>query len=307
MVERRELITICRQIGTMMEVGVDFLRLTRSLREQTDNPRLLELYDQLEHDMRMGENMADAIAKAPDVFSPFAVSLIRQGEARGDIEGAWHRLADFLKQEAQQDKDLGLDAPLETDFSRLDSIGQRATGTPPVSASVADWAGELRRLLALGSAFSATTALIWAGAGANLVAPSVLVPLELLVGAAFLGIAAWKPRPPRAAPKKLVDGCSFCGQPAAPGETLSRSSLVKDAAICASCAAALGQSVTLSEEAKKQSALQNEMARDFATDFPARFSDRASHQIPDGVAPEFEIEDDSEGGDTPHQEKRFQL
>ena len=90
-----------------LEVGVDFLRITRALRDQTDNPRLLELYDQLDHDMKMGDGLADALSHSPDVFSAFAVSLIRQGEARGDIEGAWHRLADFLKQQEQEDLEFG--------------------------------------------------------------------------------------------------------------------------------------------------------------------------------------------------------
>ena len=96
-----------------MEVGVDFLRITRVLREQTDNPRLLSLYDDLEFQMREGKTLPEAMESAPDVFSPFAISIIERGEVRGDLQGAWHRLADHLKIEAQQDVDLGeSDAPL---------------------------------------------------------------------------------------------------------------------------------------------------------------------------------------------------
>ena len=304
MVERRELITICRQIGTMMEVGVDFLRLTRSLREQTENPRLLELYDQIEHDMRMGEAMADAIAKAPDVFSPFAVSLIRQGEARGDIEGAWHRLADFLKQEAQQDKDLGIEAEPQTP-----TLGARpvATSSAPRGGGI-DWKRELRRFYGLGAAFLATTALVWAGAALDLVKESAMVPLQLALGALFLGFAALDGR--KSTPKPLISAgnCSFCGRTQSEAGVLTRSSLVAGASICSRCASAFGESETLSEESKKRSAEQIEMARDFAVDFPARFSDRATNQPTPGVAPEFEIDgDEDEDGGTPHQEKRFQL
>jgi hypothetical protein len=35
----------------------------------------------------------------PELFSPFAVSLVRQGEARNDIAGAFYRIADFLQKE----------------------------------------------------------------------------------------------------------------------------------------------------------------------------------------------------------------
>lgn len=309
MVERRELITICRQIGTMMEVGVDFLRLTRSLREQTENPRLLELYDQIEHDMRMGETMADAIAKAPDIFSPFAVSLIRQGEARGDIEGAWHRLADFLKQEAQQDKDLGFEAAPE-----IQSAGIRpvlAASSSALRAAPTDWKREVRRVFLVGATFLGTLALLWGLASLGTLESRWIVPLQLVLAAVFLRLAAGGSG--AAAPKivkPVANSCAFCGRPEGESEgecgALARSSLVPKAAICASCAAAFGQSEVLSEAAKKQSAAQIEMARDFATDFPERFSNRARAGETNGVAPEFTIEDD-EGSDTPHQEKRFQL
>lgn len=99
MIEQRELITICRQIGSMMEAGVDILRVTRVLRAQTDNPRLLDAYDRLDHDLRMGHGLADAMERAPEIFSPFAVSLVRQGEARNEIPGAFYKIGDFLQKE----------------------------------------------------------------------------------------------------------------------------------------------------------------------------------------------------------------
>jgi hypothetical protein len=78
---------------------VDILRITRVLRAQTDNPRLLDAYNKLDHDLRMGQGLADAMEQAPEVFSPFAVSLVRQGEARNDIAGAFYKFADFLQKE----------------------------------------------------------------------------------------------------------------------------------------------------------------------------------------------------------------
>lgn len=126
MIERRELITICRQIGTMSEVGVDILKVLRVLREQTENPRLLELYSIIESEMRMGGNLSDAVEKVPDIFSPFSVSILRQGEARGDIEGAWHRLADYFKQEAVEDREL---APSEAADSARNTPSERAVAS----------------------------------------------------------------------------------------------------------------------------------------------------------------------------------
>ena len=99
----RELISVCRQIGGMMEAGVDILRVTRVLRAQTKNPRLLEWYDQFDHELTMGRGLPEALAQAPDLFSPFAVSLVRQGEERNDLAGAFLRVADFLAKEHESD------------------------------------------------------------------------------------------------------------------------------------------------------------------------------------------------------------
>src|SRR5687767_12779561 len=102
MITQRELISVCRQIGGMMEAGVDILRITRVLRSQTDNTRLLDLYDTIDHELTMGRGLADVLARASDVFSPFAISLVRQGEERNNLAGAFLRLADFLEKEEAQ-------------------------------------------------------------------------------------------------------------------------------------------------------------------------------------------------------------
>ena len=108
----RELISVCRQIGGMMEAGVDILRVTRVLRAQTKNPRLLEWFDQFDHELTMGRGLPEALAQAPDLFSPFAISLVRQGEERNDLAGAFLRVADFLAKEHESDaRDVAANAP----------------------------------------------------------------------------------------------------------------------------------------------------------------------------------------------------
>lgn len=99
MIEQRELITICRQIGSMMEAGVDILRITRVLRAQVENPEILRAFDTLDHDLRMGQGLSDAMENVPALFSPFAISMVRQGEARNDLAGAFHKIAEFLQKE----------------------------------------------------------------------------------------------------------------------------------------------------------------------------------------------------------------
>lgn len=128
MVERRELINVFRQIGIMMQAGVDFLRITHVLRAQTENPRLAALYNSLDHDLTMGMSLADAMARQPDIFSPLAVSLVRQTEMRSDmaemsqdLAAAFLRVADYLQQEA---------APVRT-RGNYNATGADLAPTPP--------------------------------------------------------------------------------------------------------------------------------------------------------------------------------
>lgn len=229
-----------------MEVGVDFLRITRALREQTENPRLLELYDQIEHDMRMGENMADALSKAPDVFSPFAVSLIRQGEARGDIEGSWHRLADFLKQEAQEDKDLGLDAAvIGTGYiptgglpsNGLEVVAPRAPVTVGMLSDLIDRVqnAALRGLTWI-ALFLLALAAVWWSVELGFIQSRWMVGIQLCVAAVFLGVAGSWMRSRIENDRKRQPRCSFCGKVEDGDVTLQRSSRLAGAAICPSCA-----------------------------------------------------------------------
>lgn len=249
MVERRELITICRQIGTMMEVGVDFLRITRALRDQTDNPRLLELYEQLDHDMKMGESLADALSHAPDVFSPFAVSLIRQGEARGDIEGAWTRLADFLKQEAQEDKELGEDeVSIGTGYiptGGLPSHGLQvvAPKAPVTVGMLSDLIDRVQVAVLRGmtwvAGFLLTLAAVWWSVELGFIERKWTVGVLYCVAAIFIGGAGSWLRRRLEADRRRQPRCSFCGKTEESGVNLTRSPRLAGASICSSCAATI--------------------------------------------------------------------
>ncbi|MEO6909178.1 MAG: type II secretion system F family protein [Abditibacteriaceae bacterium] len=106
MIESRELISVTRQLGSMTEAGVDILRAIKVLRAQTKNVELVALYDRLAHELRLGCGLADAMSHAPEGFSEFAVSLVRQGEASGDLANAFYRIAEYLQKEREVDSPL---------------------------------------------------------------------------------------------------------------------------------------------------------------------------------------------------------
>ena len=150
-VSARELITVCRQIAGMMEAEVDILRITRVLRAQTENARLLEWYDELDHELTMGRAVSDAMARAPELFSAFAVSLVRQGEERNAVAHAFGRLADFLQQENATPAALKPAANVSATASQTAPISHVSAPTTAGISSNTDWNVLLEKSSVLGA------------------------------------------------------------------------------------------------------------------------------------------------------------
>ena len=234
-----------------MDVGVDFLRITQALRAQTDNPRLLELYDQLDFDLKEGDSLSEAMSHAPDVFSAFAVSLIQQGEARGNIEGAWARIADFFQQEAREDLEIGADdAPLES-FGGVNSTAPRSSfsgagigSSSRLALSAGEFWDRARKEFGhvlIGSALLlGCLSLVRAALELSLVERRFGTLLELGVAALFLaGAGVWMEASNRE--RKSAPRCAFCGRAESRDLPLVRSPLARatgtdEVAICADCA-----------------------------------------------------------------------
>ena len=254
MVERGELMTICRQIGGMMEAGVDILRITRVLRAQTSNRHLLELFDELDHDLRMGRSLADAMERASDVFSPFMVSLVRQGEERNNIAGAFLKIADYLQQEeaAHADEWHSHHAshhapPRETPETPV------VPATSPLSSplSVIALDGLMERL----QSFGLRALTIFSGLLLSLAAVWLSVELGWLeyrwlnvtlysVAALFMGASGvWLQRKIDADRRRGLR-CSFCGLREEDGAELLRAPRFAGAAICGRCAAIAARRAT---------------------------------------------------------------
>ncbi len=102
---RKELAMLCRQFAGMLEAGMDLLRIIEVFREQTDLANLRSLLDSIEKDVRLGRLLSTAMGRFPEVFSPFFVGMIRQGEREDALEEVFIRLAEHL--ETETDLDVG--------------------------------------------------------------------------------------------------------------------------------------------------------------------------------------------------------
>lgn len=95
----KELAVFCRQVGAMLMAGVDILRALQVASDQSGSERLKRVTASLRHDLENGRLLATALGRYPDLFSPFFVSMVHQGEREGVLGQVLSSLADYLDRE----------------------------------------------------------------------------------------------------------------------------------------------------------------------------------------------------------------
>jgi hypothetical protein len=94
-----ELAVFCRQVGAMLVAGVDILRALQVAADQSGSERLQRVAAHLRRDLENGRLLNVALGRYPDLFSPFFVSMVRQGEREGVLGQVLSSLADYLDRE----------------------------------------------------------------------------------------------------------------------------------------------------------------------------------------------------------------
>lgn len=90
-----------RQLANLIESGMIITRALRTLVEQTENPKLKVVVDELREDVQKGNGFAEAMERHPKLFPPMYVALVRAGEAGGMLEEVMWRIVDFGEQEEE--------------------------------------------------------------------------------------------------------------------------------------------------------------------------------------------------------------
>jgi len=88
-----------RQFASMVHAGVPILRALRSIHEQTENPRFQAVVADLEHAIRDGAMLSEALRPYPLLFPELYVNMVASGEAGGVLDTMLYRLADAREQE----------------------------------------------------------------------------------------------------------------------------------------------------------------------------------------------------------------
>ncbi|MFT5299387.1 MAG: type II secretory pathway component PulF [Mariniblastus sp.] len=96
------------QMSDLLTNGVSLLETLKILSEQALSPQLKMVLAEIHDDVADGQNLDDAFAKHPRIFSTLTVSMIKAGMEGGFLEESLSRVSGFLeKQAALKSKIIG--------------------------------------------------------------------------------------------------------------------------------------------------------------------------------------------------------
>jgi len=88
-----------RHLAVMLSAGVPIIRALSVLAKQTKNVRFKDAILKVADDIREGKRIADSLARHPGIFTSLYVSMVRSGDAAGNLTEVLELLADHLKKE----------------------------------------------------------------------------------------------------------------------------------------------------------------------------------------------------------------
>ncbi len=104
--KKGELELFTRQLATMISAGIPLLECLEILREQAQTPGFCNCVGFVIEDIRGGTDLSTALGKYPKVFSEIYVSMVRAGEASGQLDEILDRLAEYLESTAALKREI---------------------------------------------------------------------------------------------------------------------------------------------------------------------------------------------------------
>ncbi len=86
-IKERDLIFFLRQIGSLLNAGVQLNEAIEILATQQSNKQIRRIYYGLFYEVNSGTTLADAFEEYPTDFPEILVSMVRVGEKTGDLRG----------------------------------------------------------------------------------------------------------------------------------------------------------------------------------------------------------------------------
>ncbi|HOZ47779.1 MAG TPA: type II secretion system F family protein [Candidatus Hydrogenedentes bacterium] len=96
-VKSTDLLVFTRQLSTIVSAGLPLLQGLDILSEQTEDVRFGNVIRALGTEVEAGETFSEALRRFPRIFQDLFISMVRAGEAGGDLDGVLLQLADYIE------------------------------------------------------------------------------------------------------------------------------------------------------------------------------------------------------------------
>lgn len=96
-----QLVTVTRQLATMVGAGLTLSESIDILAEQQEHKRFKKVLEEVSDDIKGGLNLAQSLSRHADIFPPLYINLVKSGEASGKLDEVLHKLADSLEKERE--------------------------------------------------------------------------------------------------------------------------------------------------------------------------------------------------------------
>ncbi|MBU6415021.1 type II secretion system F family protein [Patescibacteria group bacterium] len=96
-VKLRDVVIFSRQLSTLFEAKVPATQALKTLAAEAPSQVFREAISDILDDLTAGSQLSQAMAKHPNIFSPFYTNLVRSGEESGKLQDVFVFLADYLE------------------------------------------------------------------------------------------------------------------------------------------------------------------------------------------------------------------
>ncbi len=87
-VKQDELVTLTRNLSSMMKAGLPLTRALSVIERQSKNIKLKDVMKHIREDINKGKQLNEALAEFPKIFSDLYVAMVRAGEEGGQLSDA---------------------------------------------------------------------------------------------------------------------------------------------------------------------------------------------------------------------------
>ncbi len=101
-VKPKDLVVFSRQFSVLISANVAMVQSLRILADQTENPYFKSIVFEIAEEVDGGLRLSEALAKRPEIFSNFFISVIKSGESSGKLD----EVLEYLATEMEKDYDM---------------------------------------------------------------------------------------------------------------------------------------------------------------------------------------------------------